>query len=74
MSTFLIVTTESIASNIIVIIKTEENSIEINGKKYLKKEYTVHHKDMNRKNNKLSNLQVMTLKEHTSLHAKTRKK
>lgn len=52
----------------------EENSIEINGRKYLKKEYTVHHKDMNKKNNKLSNLQVMTLKEHTSLHSKLRKK
>ena len=38
------------------------------------KEYTVHHKDMNKKNNKLSNLQVMTLKEHTSLHSKLRKK
>ena len=45
-----------------------ENSIEINGKKYLKKEYVVHHIDGNRKNNNVENLRIMTLEEHTSLH------
>lgn len=51
----------------------DKNSIEINGKRYLKEEYVVHHIDMNRKNNELSNLKVMTLKEHTSFHSKSRR-
>lgn len=49
---------------------TEDNSIEINDKKYLKKEYVVHHKDHNRLNNNLNNLEVILLSEHTSLHTK----
>ena len=52
----------------------KENSIQINGKLYLKPEYIVHHIDMNRKNNKMSNLKVMTLGEHTRLHSKIRNK
>lgn len=52
----------------------DENSIEINGKRYLKPEYVVHHKDFNKQNNEVSNLQVMTLQEHTSLHSKLRVK
>lgn len=52
----------------------DENSIEINGKKYLKPEFIVHHKDMNKINNEVSNLQIMTLKEHTSLHLKLKNK
>lgn len=51
---------------------TEENSIEINGKRYLKLEYSVHHKDRNKQNNDVSNLEVLTKKEHLSLHAKER--
>ena len=35
---------------------TEDNSIEINGKRYLKPEYEVHHIDENRLNNSPSNL------------------
>ena len=50
----------------------DENSIEVNGKKYLKPEYVVHHKDFNKLNNDVNNLEVMTLAEHTSLYAKTR--
>lgn len=50
----------------------EENSIEINGKKYLKPEFTVHHIDENKLNNDIKNLQVMTFKEHCSLHSKKR--
>lgn len=50
-----------------------DNSIEIKGKKYLKPEYIVHHKDFNKLNNDISNLQIMTLEEHTSLHSKLRK-
>ena len=50
----------------------DENSIEINGKKYLKPEYTVHHIDENKLNNDVNNLKVMTLSEHTSFHSKKR--
>lgn len=51
----------------------ENNSIEINGKRYLKKEYIVHHKDGNRKNNNVDNLEIMLLSDHTKLHHKQRK-
>ena len=46
----------------------EENSIEINGKKYLKPEYEVHHIDENRLNNDVSNLMVVTRKQHQKIH------
>jgi dUTP pyrophosphatase len=49
---------------------TEENSIEIDGKKYLRQEYDVHHIDFDRRNNKIENLKVMTKSEHKSLHCK----
>lgn len=57
---------------------SDENSVEINGKKYLKPNYTVHHKDENKLNNKIENLQIMTKEEHSRIHAlkrseKTRK-
>ena len=48
---------------------TEENSIEIDGKRYLKKEYDVHHIDENRLNNDPSNLLVLTKTEHHKLHS-----
>ena len=51
----------------------DENSIVIDGKKYLKKDYTVHHIDFNRLNNDKTNLVVMTKGEHTSLHFKLRR-
>ena len=44
----------------------------INGQHVLKKEYCVHHKDLNHANNDLSNLVVITRAEHTSLHCKIR--
>ena len=49
---------------------TEENSVEIDGKKYLKPDYVVHHKDFDRKNNRPENLQVMTKAEHQAFHSK----
>ena len=49
---------------------TPENSIEINGKMYLKKEYEVHHMNFDRKDNRKENLQVLTKKEHRSMHNK----
>lgn len=47
----------------------KENCIEINGKRYLKKEYTVHHLDENKLNNSVENLKVMTKKEHCKIHS-----
>lgn len=49
---------------------TKENSIEINNKKYLKKDYVVHHKDENKLNNSVDNLSVMKKSEHTKFHNK----
>lgn len=52
----------------------EENSIEINGKRYLKEEYAVHHLDGNKQNNVLENLQVISKQEHSKLHSLERAK
>lgn len=49
---------------------TDENSVEIDGKKYLRPEYVVHHKDFARTNNRPENLQIMTKEEHQAFHAK----
>lgn len=51
----------------------DENSVEINGKKYLKNDLIVHHKDGNKKNNSVDNLEIMTLSEHTKLHLRKKK-
>lgn len=50
---------------------TDENSIEIDGVKYLSPEFEVHHIDKNRLNNSPSNLIVLTKKEHRIIHNKT---
>lgn len=47
----------------------DENSIEIDGKKYLKPDLIVHHIDHNRLNNSVDNLAIYTRAEHTRLHA-----
>lgn len=51
---------------------TDENSITINGKRYLKKNYDVHHKDFNKLNNSVDNLIVLTKGEHVALHNRLR--
>lgn len=51
---------------------TDENSIEIDGVKYLKKEYSVHHIDKNKLNNDVSNLIVLPKGEHCSMHNQSR--
>ena len=48
---------------------TEENSVLINGKRYLSPEYVVHHKNHIRTDNRVENLEVMTEVEHSRLHA-----
>lgn len=53
---------------------TKENSIEIDGKRYLKNEYVVHHLDFDRQNNKIENLKIMLRSEHGTLHANLNKK
>lgn len=50
------------------------NSVEIEGKKYLKPEYDVHHIDFNKLNNSPDNLVVLTRSEHQKLHQMLKKK
>ena len=47
-----------------------EYFIEINGKFYLKPEYSVHHINEIKTDNRLENLQIITRSEHTSIHNK----
>ena len=47
---------------------TDSNSVEINGKKYLKQGYVVHHLNFDRLDNNVNNLLVLKRKDHTSLH------
>ncbi len=53
---------------------TDENSVCVDGKRYLKPEYVVHHKDFDRLNNRPENLVVMTGAEHRSLHNRLSKR
>lgn len=51
---------------------TDENSVEINGKRYLSNDFQVHHKDHNRLNNSVDNLEVMSKSDHMHLHSSMR--
>lgn len=51
----------------------DNNSIEIDGVRYLNPELEVHHIDEDKLNNRPENLQVLTKSEHSSLHWKKRK-
>lgn len=53
---------------------TDENSVVVNGKRYLKPEYVVHHKNFDRKDNRPENLAVMTKEEHSKLHSDLNKR
>lgn len=44
------------------------NSIDIDGKKYLKPEYAVHHIDFDKLNNNINNLCVMKKDDHSAMH------
>lgn len=48
----------------------ENNSVNINGAKYLNPKYVVHHIDFNRQNNDISNLLIMKREDHTKMHKK----
>ena len=52
----------------------DNNSVEINGVRYLKQELEVHHKDFDKTNNDKDNLKILTKSEHIKLHNKERKK
>lgn len=47
---------------------TDGNSVEIDGKKYLKQDYVVHHKNFDRMDNRPENLAVLSHAEHQRLH------
>lgn len=49
-----------------------EWTVEVGGKKYLDPEYVVHHKDHDRLNNDVDNLEVMKRSEHTRMHVSKR--
>ena len=48
----------------------DDNSVIIDGKRYLSPEYIVHHINHNRQDNRVKNLEVMTKSEHSRLHTK----
>lgn len=48
----------------------DKNSVEIDGKRYLSPGYVVHHKNFDRLDNSIENLEVMTKSEHQRYHAK----
>ena len=51
-------------------LMTDEQSIEVNGKKYLKPELDVHHIDQDKSNNSIDNLIIVSKKEHRKIHNK----
>lgn len=52
----------------------DKNSVEIDGKRYLSRDYDIHHIDENKRNNSPDNLMVLTKSEHMSLHSKNRRR
>jgi hypothetical protein len=49
---------------------TKDTAVTINGKQYLSPDYIVHHKDENRLNNSIDNLEIMKAGDHVSMHNK----
>lgn len=49
---------------------TEENSVVIDGKRYLSPDYIVHHINGDRQDNRPENLEIMKKSEHSSRHEK----
>lgn len=49
---------------------TYDTAIIVDGKRYLSPNYIVHHKDKNKLNNNVDNLEIMKLGEHSSMHNK----
>lgn len=53
---------------------TDENSVTINGKRYLSPDYVVHHINEDKLDNRVENLAVMTELEHQKIHGKEKAK
>lgn len=51
----------------------DDNSVMVNGNRYLSPDFVAHHIDFNRLNNVVENLTVMLKSEHSSLHKKLRR-
>lgn len=49
---------------------TDDNSVLIDGKRYLSPDFVVHHKNFDRLDNRVENLEIMSKKEHQSYHSK----
>lgn len=49
-------------------LMTDEQSVEIDGKRYLSPEFDVHHKDGNKLNNDPENLEIITRSDHGKYH------
>ena len=49
---------------------TPENSVEIEGIRYLSPTYQVHHKNFDRTDNRVENLMILSAKEHRAIHNK----
>lgn len=53
---------------------TDENSVVVDGKRYLSPDFVVHHKNGDKKDNRPDNLEVMKKSEHSKMHTTVKNK